>query len=305
MGTPDFALPVLEAALHLGATVVGVYTRPDKPQGRGLKVEPPPVKRYALERGLPVFQPTSLRNPAAQAELAALKPDVVLVAAYGRILPSEVLAIPPKGALNVHPSLLPRYRGPSPVVTAILDGVERTGVTLYLMDAGMDTGPVLAQREEPVWPDDTAESLTRRLFRVGADLVVDVLPRWVAGTVAPVPQDETQATVTRLVTREDGEADWRLPATTLHRRLRAYAPWPGLYTRWRGRNLKIVDACPVAGRAEPGLVVPLDGPDAPCGVGTGEGVMALKTLLLEGKRGMTSREFLQGYRDFVGSRLPS
>lgn len=305
MGTPAFALPVLEAALALGARVAGVYTRPDKPQGRGLVMEAPPVKEFALARGLPVFQPPTLRSPAAQAELAALKPDLLLVAAYGRILPPEALAIPRKGAINVHPSLLPRYRGVSPVVTALLDGVEVTGVTLYLLDEGMDSGPILAQRQERVRADDTAESLTLRLFRLGAELTKDVLPRWLTGDIAPQPQDQAASTVTRPIAREDGEADWRLPAEALHRRLRAFTPWPGLFTRWKGRNLKIVDAAPLPGAAEPGLVVPLDEPGIPCGVGTGEGVLGLKALLLEGKKELPAREFLLGYRSFVGSRLPS
>ena len=305
MGTPAFALPVLEAALVLGARVVGVYTRPDKPQGRGLVMEAPPVKEFALARGLPVFQPPTLRSPAAQAELAALKPDLLLVAAYGRILPPEALAIPRKGAINVHPSLLPRYRGVSPVVTALLDGVDVTGVTLYLLDEGMDSGPILAQRQEQVGTEDTAESLTLRLFQLGAELTWDVLPRWLAGDITLQPQDQAAATVTRPIVREDGEADWRLPAEALHRRLRAFTPWPGLYTRWKGRNLKIVDAAPLSGAVEPGQVVPLDEPGIPCGVGTGEGVLGLKALLLEGKKELPAREFLLGHREFIGARLPS
>jgi len=305
MGTPAYALPVLDAALSLGARVVGVYTRPDKPQGRGLAVEGPPVKEFALARGLPVFQPPTLRSPSAQGELTSLKPDLLLVAAYGRILPAEALAVPRKGAINVHPSLLPRYRGASPVVTALLDGVDVTGVTLYLLDEGMDSGPILAQRREAVRPDDTAETLTPRLFQLGADLMKEVLPRWLAREIVPRPQDEAAATVTRPIEREDGEADWRLPAAVLHRRLRAFTPWPGLYTRWKGRNLKIADATPLPGSTGPGLVVPLDAPGIPCGVGTGEGILGLKALLLEGKKELPAREFLLGYRDFVGSRLPN
>ncbi len=304
MGTPEFALPVLQALLDLKAEVVGVYTRPDKPKGRGLEVDAPPAKAFALERGLPVFQPVGLRNPVAQAEMAALKPDVVVVAAYGRILPPEVLSLPPKGVVNVHPSLLPRYRGPSPVVTALLDGVDVTGVSLMLLDEGMDSGPVLVQREERVLSDDTAATLTDRLFRAGADLLKSTLPAWMNGDIAPKPQDPSKATVTKLITREDGEADWGLPAGTLHRKLRAFTPWPGLYTRWKGRVLHIRDAAPLDGEAEPGLVVTLQNAAAPVGVGTGSGILGLKSLLLEGKKELPAKEFLLGYRDFPGSKLP-
>jgi len=305
MGTPEFSVPVLEGLERLGLDVVAVYTRPDKPKGRGLGMEAPPVKRWARQRKLKVMQPPSLRSPDAQKELAALHPEVIVVAAYGQILPQEVLRIPAKGCVNVHPSLLPLYRGTSPVVTALLEGAEVTGVTLMLMDEGMDTGPVLARRQERVRPFDTTETLTRRLFLLGAELVVETLPRWLVGKLVPQPQDEARATVTRLVRGKDGEADWALPAYQLERRVRAYTPWPGLYTHWKGRRLKVLQATVVPGEGQAGLVVPLDQPEAACGVVTGQAILGLNTLLMESRRPVSSREFVQGYRDFVGSRLPS
>jgi len=305
MGTPQFAVPVLDALSAMDVSIVAVYTKPDKPQGRGLRVEVSPVKQWAVDHGVMVRQPPSFRQEAAVSELASLQPDVAVVAAYGRILPGQVLAIPPRGFVNIHPSMLPRYRGPSPVVTALLDGVESTGVSLMLLDEGMDTGPILAQREEPVLPHDTAESLTARLFLRGAELLRETLPPWLRGEVSPVPQDHSKATVTRMVQREDGEADWNLPAVELERRVRAYTPWPGLYTQWKGKQIKILDAIEASGNGEPGLVVPLEGTETPCGVATGRGVLGIKRLLLEGKRPVPAAEFVQGYRDFVGSRVPS
>ena len=307
MGTPAVVTPVLEALLDMGAQVAGVYCQPDRPRGRGLEVEAPPVKRWAQARGLPVFQPASLRRPDSQAHLAALRPDVIVVAAYGRILPPEVLRLPPRGCLNLHPSLLPKYRGPAPVAAAILHGDPVTGVTLMLMDEGMDTGPVLAQREEPVRPDDTTETLTARLFRLGAALLRETLPRWVRGEVVPKPQDDARATVTKKIEKEDGEADFTRPAAVLERQLRAYTPWPGLYTRWRRQGLKLLEATPLLLPVEdgPGLVVALREVGVPVGVVCGEGVLGLRRLQLEGRRPVSAQEFINGHRDFVGSRLPS
>jgi len=304
MGTPDFALPVLEALVRLGLPVAAVYTGPDRPRGRGLREAPSPVKQWAQACGLQVLQPVSLRRGEAQQEMAAIQPDVIVVAAYGKILPREVLEIPPKGCLNIHPSLLPLYRGPSPVVTALLDGAQFTGVSLMLLDEGMDTGPLLAQQEEPILRHDTAESLTQRLFQKGAELLEGALPGWFAGNVLAWPQDDSRATVTRLVRREDGEADWRLSAAELERKVRAYTPWPSLYTRWKGKLLKVLEATVVPGDGRPGLVVPLEQAGVPCGVATGQGVLGLRRVLLEGKRALSSTEFVRGYRDFIGSELP-
>jgi len=304
MGTPDFAIPCLERLLQAGHEVVGVYCRPDKEIGRGRRLEAPPIKRFAAERELPVFQPVSLRREEAQAELADLAPDVVVVAAYGVLLPKAVLETPPLGCLNVHPSLLPRHRGPAPVVTAILEGEGVTGVTIMLLDEGMDTGPLLAQRREAVRADDTAPGLTRRLFVQGAELLVETLPRWVAGGIEAVPQDEALVTTTRRITKEDGVLDWSAGAEDLCRRVRGYEPWPGTYTFWQGKQLKVLAARPGKEQASVprGTVVRANDGAA---VVTGEGLFILDQVQLEGRRSATIREFLQGHPTFVGGQLPS
>ena len=306
MGTPAFAIPPLEELLAEGYDVVGVYTQPDRPAGRGRSLEAPPVKAFAQERGLDVFQPTSLRNADAHSRLAALAPDVIAIAAYGRILPEEVVNMAPAGCVNVHPSLLPRHRGPSPVAFTILEGDETAGVSIMLLDEGMDSGPVIAQVEEAIHPDDTTESLTDRLFHRGAKLLVECLPPFLQGEIAPRPQDESKATYAPRLAKEDGEIRWELPAETLWRQVRAYHPWPGAYTRWNGRLLKALEAVPLTGVGAdaPGRVVALDrDAPAPVGVSTGEGVLGLRRVQLEGRRAVDAADFLKGHEGFVGSTL--
>ncbi len=306
MGTPDFAVPGLEVLMDTGCKVVAVYTQPDRPKGRSKAPAPSPVKVRAMELGLDVLQPESLRYPAAAAEMAALAPDVVLVAAYGKFLPAGVLSIPAHGCLNIHPSLLPLYRGPSPVATAIIDGRTETGVSLMLLDQGMDTGPIISAEAVPIGPRETAEALTVRLFALGARMLRDRLPDWMEGRIEAVAQAEAGATTTRLLKREDGHADWNAAAVDLDRKLRAFTPWPGLYTQWRGKTLKIISARAVdlAVRGSPGAVTPLEG-DVPLGVVTGSGTLVLEVLQLEGRRPQSGQEFLAGYPEFPGSLLPS
>ncbi|MDA0735119.1 MAG: methionyl-tRNA formyltransferase [Chloroflexi bacterium] len=306
MGTPGLVIPVLVALTELeDCQVVGVYTSPDRPRGRGRAQEMTPVKAYAVEHDLSVYQPTTLRSAQAQEQLAALRPDVIVVAAYGRLLPSAVLEMPPHGCLNLHPSLLPRYRGPSPVVTAIKEGEAVTGVTLMLLDEGMDTGPIIAQQEYPIATGDTAESLTSTLFALGAALLVEKLDPWVTGQLTAQPQDNAQATVTRKLERTDGEADWQLSAQKLERLRRAYTPWPGLFTHWQGQVLKLLDVVALPADAsipgEPGLVVALENADTPVAIVTGDGWLGLKTVQLEGRRSASAAEFLRGYPLFTGS----
>ena len=305
MGTPTFAVPVLSALMGAGQEPVGVYTQPDKPAGRGRKPAAPPVKQFAQERGLRVLQPTSLRPKEVEAEMSSLGPEVLVVAAYGRIIPSNILSVPPLGSLNVHPSILPRYRGPSPVSSAILSGETVTGVTIMVIGAGVDSGPVLGHRETPVGPTETAEELTTRLFEMGASLLVEVLPVWAEGRIQARPQDESQATLTRRLTKEDGEIAWSLSAVNIARQVRAYYPWPGSYTRWKGTLVKIVAAHALErteGTPLPqGAAVSLAG--SGLGVATGEGVLAVSRLQLQGRRAVGAREFLQGYPDFVGATL--
>ena len=308
MGTPDFVIPVLAPLVDAPRIdVVAVYTPPDRPRGRGRSVEMPPVKEYALERGLPVIQPAGFRREEVQRELASFRPDVLVVAAYGRLLPKPVLETAPGGCLNLHPSLLPKYRGPSPVATAIRDGIESTGITLMLLDEGMDSGPIVAQRDHPIAPVDTAGSLTAELFRVGADLLLENLDGWVNGEIRAVPQDASAATVTQKLERSDGAADWNLSAGQLELLYRAYTPWPGLFTSWDGKGLKLVDVVALstleATGSTPGSVVKLDHPGAPCGVATGDGILGLRSVQLEGRRASDASDFLRGYPSFLGSVL--
>lgn len=307
MGTPEFALPAL-AALREAYDVVAVFTQPDREAGRGRRPQPPPVKRYAEAHGLPVYQPERLRRPEALAVLKELKPDLIVVAAYGQILPPAVLELPPHGCLNLHPSLLPRYRGASPVAAAILNGDTETGVTVMLIDAGLDTGPIVAQRAVPIEPTDTTGSLTARLAEVGAQLLLEVLPDWTAGRIAPQPQDESRATMTYPLSAADRELDWTRPAVELERRVRALQPWPEAATRWQGKLLKVLAATVLPGREDsvPGRVVALAPPSpTPVGVETGQGVLGLLQVQLQGGRAMSAREFLNGHRAFLGSQLPS
>lgn len=303
MGTPDFAVPVLSRLIGAGHDIAAVYSQPDRPSGRGRKLVATPTKQFAGERGIVVRQPKSLRSEGECAALTDLAPDVVVVAAYGIFLPPEALEVPPLGCLNIHPSLLPRYRGPSPVVSAILNGDEETGVTIMKLDEGMDSGPVVAQERFKVSDEETAPVLTRRLFDLGADLLVETLPEWASGNIQAVAQDESLATHTSLVKKEDGEVDWRRSATTITRMVRAYQPWPGTFTFWNGKMLKILDATSSDGVAPPGHVVEF-GTDR-VGIGTGEGLLSVGKLQMEGRRPSVARDFVLGYPEFVGSKLGS
>lgn len=307
MGTPNFAVPAL-AALHetgagLGWEVVGVVTQPDRPAGRGKRLLMSPVKEYALAHDLPVLQPGRLRRePDAIQSLAGLAPDVMVVAAYGQILPKAVLEIPRFGCLNIHASLLPAWRGASPITAALLAGQAETGVTLMLMDVGMDTGPMLAQAKMAIGADDTTASLSKKLAAQGAALLVETLPHWLDGEIAPVDQADLPGEVSfcSLVKKEDGEIDWKQPAAHIERMLRAYTPWPSAFTAWKGQNFKIWQARVLAGNAGAGKVVSTENGVA---VGTGNGLLELVIVQPAGKRAMDIRSFLNGAPDFVGGRL--
>ena len=314
MGTPQCVIPVLDALVSMELDVAAVYTQPDKPAGRGRPSQPPPVKLYAQELGSRVVQPSSLKSAEAQTDLGSVGPDLIVVAAYGRILPAEVLKIPKYGCLNVHPSLLPKYRGPSPVVTALLNGDAYTGTTIMLLDEGMDSGPILSSRDVSIEAGaSTTESLTPLLFQVGAELLKETIPGWVNGDIEPKPQDHSKATYTKKLERVDGQVDWEMSAQNLERRLRAFTPWPGLFTHWQGRILKLIAVTPIeaghgdtTGPRDPvGVVVPLDENDSCVGIVTGRGVLALNTAQIEGKRPVSSEEFVRGYPAFVGSKIPS
>ena len=302
MGTPDFVVPVLSRLMEAGHEIAAVYSQPDRPAGRGRKLVPTPTKRFAEEYGIEVRQPKSLRSEAAEcAGLASLSPKVVVVAAYGLFLPPEALVIPPLGCLNIHPSLLPRYRGPSPVVSAILNGGDETGVTIMKLDEGMDSGPLLAQARVPIAERETGPDLTRRLFDLGASLLAKTLPGWASGSIQVEPQDESRATFTPLVEKEDGEIDWTDNAERIARMVRAYEPWPGTFTYWDGKLLKILDAKWVDGATSPGHVVGLDG--SGIGIGTGDGLLAVDRLQMEGRRPSDAQDFVRGYPNFLGSKV--
>lgn len=309
MGTPSFAVPVLAGLVSMeGCEVVGVYAPPDRPAGRGRQPQSSPIKDYAIEHGLNVVQPASFRKQEEQDELAALQPDVIVVAAYGKLLPKPVLDLAPLGCLNIHPSILPRYRGPSPVVTSILNGDLITGVTIMLLDEGMDTGPLIAQHEFFMKGNETAEGLTTELFELGGELLQESIPQWLSGELTSEPQNEALASVTRKYERADGLADWSLSAVELERRVRAFSPWPGLFTHWNGSGLKIIEVSLISSSSTefvPGTVVRTDHPDVPAAVATNEGFLGLHKVQLEGKKAVDIKDFLNGAPDFIAAVLES
>ncbi len=306
MGTPQFAVPILGSLLRSPYQVVAVYTQPDKPVGRRQRLTPSPVKELAREHKILVIQPNTLKTAEVVEDLASLKPELIVVAAFGQILPREVLSLPKFGCLNIHPSLLPQHRGPSPVATSLLCGDLLTGVTIILMDEGLDSGPILAQEKVGIAATDTTGSLTAKLAHVGAGLLMDTLPKWLKGELEPRPQDESQATYSRLITSKDGEIDWHLPAVELWQRVRAFNPWPGCYTWWQGKRLKIHSAAPVSrlARGEVGKVIALRQPPK-VGVVTGDGILGLCQVQLEGRQEMSIADFVRGQRNFIGSILGS
>jgi len=308
MGTPEFAVPSLERLILNQFQVVAVYTQPDKPVGRGRSLVSPPLKQVALAWELPIVQSVSLKEPEALAQIAGFRPDVVVVAAFGQILPQSVLDIPRYGCINIHPSLLPRFRGASPVAAAILAGDEFTGVSIMLMDRGLDSGSILSRAQIPISAQDTTGSLTAKLSVIGAQLLQEVLTGWPKGEITPQPQNEAEATYCGSITKEEGEIDWHLSAVDIGRRVRAFQPWPGCYTGWQGRRLEIVEAVPLPqeGTLEVGQVVALtaEKSEAVFGICTGDGILGVLKVQLEGKQAMSADQFLRGQRQFIGAILP-
>jgi methionyl-tRNA formyltransferase len=300
LGTPAFAVPSLERLIEAGHDVALVVTQPDRPAGRGQAPTAPPVKRAAERLGLTVFQPERLAVELDRVRAGGV--EVAIVAAYGEVLTADTLAVPARGFLNVHPSLLPRLRGATPVPSAILEGARATGVTVMQVGLGVDSGPVLARVGEPIRDDDTGETLLARLADLGADLLVETLPRWLAGEIAPRRQEGRWATYSRILRRDDGRADWSLPAVDLWRRARAFQPWPGFFTSWEGKLVKLPRVEPLPSRRghAPGTVFAVeDGVAVACGTGA----LRLRELQLEGKRTMAVAEFMRGQTTFVGARL--
>ena len=307
MGTPDFAVTPLELLVLNQYQVVAVYTQPDRMAGRGRPLVAPLSKTAALSLDLPVIQPTGLKSKEVVKQLAGFHPDVIVVAAYGQILPQSILDIPAHGCINIHPSLLPRHRGVSPVSATILAGDAFTGVSIMLLDKGLDTGPVFTRAQVPVSARDTAASLMAKLSLIGAQLLIEVIPRWARGELVPQPQNETEVTYSEKIPKEAGEIDWFLSAVDIWRRVRAYHPWPGCYTTWQGKQLKIILSIPLAGEGtvKAGQVVALDKEGAAFGVGAGAGILGVVSVQMEGKRAMPAAEFLRGQRQLIGAILPS
>jgi len=318
MGSPDFALPVLRRLLDSEHEVVAVYTQPDRPAGRGRALQAPPAKELALAHGVPVFQPAGVSAPDSVGELVRLAPDLIVMAAYGQILKQPVLDIPRRGVLNVHASLLPLHRGAAPVAAAILAGDEEAGVTIMQTELALDAGPILAQRRVPISPHDTAGTLTERLAEEGADLLMEVLPAWLDGRLAPTPQDASRATYAPTLRKEDGRVGWTLPAEEIWRRVRAFTPWPGAFTYLDGQTLRLLDTWPLAAGGEgqqAGLPVRQAGTVVPCPPGaavtdqagfavvTGRGILAIMRLQLAGRRALPATDFLRGQRGLMGKRL--
>ncbi len=301
MGSPEFAVTVLEALIEaLEFDVMHVVTQPDRPKGRGKKIYPTPVKECAIAHGIPVVSMTPDNYSDVVAELMALEPDFVVVASFGVILKSDLLSLPKKGCVNLHASLLPKYRGVSPIQAAILAGDERTGCTTMMMDEGVDTGDVLLAESIEIEPDDTAGLLERRLAQLGAPLVVKTLRAVLDGTVSPVKQDDALATRTRKIKKERGRIDWTKDAGAISRKIRAMLPWPTAYTSFSGRRLIILEARAVTdARTEPGVVLSV----SPLVIGTGDGGLEVRNVKVEGKREMSAKAFVAGYRLRIGDRM--
>ncbi|HEU5377929.1 MAG TPA: methionyl-tRNA formyltransferase [Ktedonobacteraceae bacterium] len=321
MGTPFFAVPALEAlvrgaapgvVLSEGYEITAVITRPDKPSGRNQGIVFSPVKQAALTLGLPVWQPGSFKKRENQELLAAYQADLYIVAAFGQILPQAVLDLPRYGTLNIHASLLPKYRGSSPISEAILQGDAETGITIMLLDAGIDTGPMLLKRTLSLSADETTDSLTPKLAELGASALLEALPLWVHGQIVPQQQDPAQASHTHMLTKEEGCMDWARPAEILAREVRAFIPWPTAYTTWRGKRLKILAAhsapssCTNAdqrGKVSLESIERAGAIQKVLCVATGQGSLLVERVQLEGKKAMNADEFVRGYAQIVGDIL--
>ncbi len=294
LGTPAFAVPTLEKLAESGSEVMLAVTQPDRPRGRGPHDAPPPVKETALRLGIPVYQPERVRRPEAVERLRALAPDAMVVVGYGQIIPQSVIDIPPMGIINVHASLLPKYRGAGPVQWSIINGEKRTGVTTMRIDAGLDTGDMLLKSETEIGPDETAVELGARLAVLGANLLVETFAGLAAGSIVPHKQDPAEATYAPLLKKEDGLIDWFQPAEAIHNRVRGLQPWPGAYTTFRGELLHIwktrvvgqASACPT------GRIAALK----PLAIACGSGALELVEVQLEGRRRMPAADFVNGHR---------
>jgi methionyl-tRNA formyltransferase len=301
-GTPAFAVPTLEKLVTAAFRVHLVVTQPDRPKGRGLELVQSPVKQSALKLNLPITQPDRIKtNEEFRTQLTALKPDAIIVVGYGRIIPQWMLDLPPLGNINLHASLLPKYRGAAPIQWAIANGETVTGNTTMRIDAGLDTGDILEQQELAIAPDDTAETLAPRLAAIGADLMIETLRALHSGGIHPHPQDNTQATLAPILKKEDGLVDFSRPAAEIYNRIRGFQPWPGAHTKFRGKNLQIIKARP-ASDAVPAAELQTDSNRLVVGCARSTSLELLE-LQLEGKKRTTAQDFVRGYRPKPGEKL--
>lgn len=301
-GTPRFAVPTLEKLVAAGHRIHLVVTQPDRPKGRGLELVSSPVKQAALKLNLPITQPDKIKaNDEFRAQLTALKPDAIIVVGYGRIIPQWMLDLPPLGNINLHASLLPKYRGAAPIQWSIASGETVTGVTTMRIDAGLDTGDILLQKELPIAPDDTSETLAPPLASIGADLVVDTLRRFEAGTIHPRQQDDSQSSLAPILNKEDGQIDFSRRADEILNRLRGFQPWPGAYTKFRGKNLQVLKARLASAVLSPAEIrIEASRLLVGCAHHT---ALELLELQLEGKKRTNAHDFIQGYRPKPGEKL--
>ncbi len=308
MGTPDFAVPTLASLLDSVYTVVGVVTQPDRPRGRGKSVTPSPIKELALTHQVPILQPEKMKQPEFLSALQAWQADVIVVAAFGRILPKTILDLPPRGCLNVHSSLLPKYRGAGPIQWALINGEVETGITTMLMDEGMDTGPILLQETVPIESEDTTMELTNRLAQVGGALLLKTLRLWEAKSITPIIQDSAGATMAPMLRKEDGAILWKQSAVSIHNRIRGMSPWPGAYTFCGQDRLSIWKAYPriddvvgSAGEQTPGTILKVEKNEIL--VMTGDGWLGITELQMANRKRMPVAQFLAGFRLEAGMRL--
>ena len=303
MGTPDFAVGALEALAEAGHEVVAVVTQPDKPKGRGKEMQQTPVKACALKHNIEVFQPVKIKTPEAVEVLKGYGADLFVVAAFGQILSKEILDMPKYGCVNIHASLLPKYRGAAPIQWAILDGEKETGVTIMQMNEGLDTGDMLTKVIVPIEDTDTGESLFDKLAEAGAKLLIETIPQIEAGSVKPKPQDDSLSTYAKMIKKEMGFIDWKKDAVVLERLVRGMNSWPSAYTHFNGKTLKVWEAEVEKGKhnAEPGTVVEVTKESIK--VQTGQDLLVLKQIQLEGKKRMDAAAFLLGYKVEIGTVL--
>ncbi len=301
MGTPQFAVQPLRALAAAGHEIAGVVTRTDKPAGRGRILAAPPVKRVARDLGIAVYQPRRVRAPEFIELLRKIEPEAIIVAAYGQLLPRELLTLPKFGCINIHASLLPAYRGAAPINWAIIRNERETGNTIMLMDEGMDTGAILMQESIPIGPEDTAGALTEKLSSLGAKLITRALPLIAAGKLVPLAQDASKATMAPLLKKGDGLVDWKLPAAEIHNRVRGLSPWPGAYSYLDGKMVKIIMTEVIDGAGEPGTLYEKD--KNTLGAGTGSGILRILSIQPEGGKPMTAGEFMQGHRGIAGKKF--